>query len=175
MSSLGKPVASSADNRATVEQQLLEQLLAMKYLDFERLVLDLLGKSGYTNVQLADRIDCRGRTMQGGLDLKAFSETDLTRCLTIAQLKQYKDLVPRRFVDEIRGAMLRVGAKQGLLITTSACSPAAHAAAVAIPLLPVTLIEGPQLLNLLIGRQIGVREETVQRLVVNEAFFAGLS
>jgi restriction system protein len=157
-----------------LRRELRERLFGLKLPTFERLLLDLLRKSGYSNVQLADRMDRRGRTRQGGLDLKAYSRTDLSSALTIAQIKQYKETVPRRFVDELRGTMLRVGAKQGLLMTTSTFSAVARQAAHTIPLLPIQLIDGDALLDLLIERQIGVVSRTVQRLVIDEGFFAAL-
>ena len=130
---LEKALLEAVHDREHLRLELHQQLLDMKFMAFERLMLDLLARSGYSNVQLADRMDKRGRTMQGGLDLKAYSETDITRAFTIVQVKQYKNVVPRRFVDELRGTMLRVGAKHGLLITTSTFSGVARRAAAAAP------------------------------------------
>lgn len=157
--------------REQLRQVLLERLLSLGHHQFELLMLDLLQQSGYSNVQLADRIERRGRTLRGGIDLKAYSETDISQSLTIAQIKQYKIPVPRRFVDELRSIMLRVGARHGLLITTSTFGNVARRVA-ADPTLPVVLIDGDGLTELLMSRQIGVRQETVQRLILDDTFFA---
>jgi restriction system protein len=155
--------------------QLHAKLLVLPLSAFEQLVLKLIRQSGYANAHLAERMDRRGRTLVGGLDLKAYCQTDIAQSLTIAQVKRYTSPVPRRFVDELRGTMLRTGAKHGLLMTTSVCSKAAHQAASAIPLLPITILEREDLLNLLIDHQIGVEQQTVQRLVLSDEFFQKLS
>ena len=57
---------------------------------------------------------------------------------------------PALFVDEIRGAMIRTGARHGLLITTSTFSQAAQEAAASVQRsFPVRLIEGTELTRLL--------------------------
>jgi restriction system protein len=148
-------------NDATLRKELHEKLLGLPLPVFERLVLRVIQQSGYRDVHLAEKMDSRGRTLIGGLDLKAYCQTDIAQSLTIAQIKRHKGQVPRRFVDELRGAMLRTGAKHSLLITTSMCSKAAHDAAQAIGILPVTLIEGDALLNLLLTHHMGVESQTV--------------
>lgn len=163
------------DNKGVLQKQLRDKLLSLPLPVFERLVLKIIQQSGYSNVHLAEKMDSRGRTLIGGLDIKAYCQTDLTKSLTIAQVKQYTTAVPRRFVDELRGTMLRTGAKHGLLITSSVCSKAAHQAAQAIPMLPITILEGNNLLDLLIDHQIGIEQQTIQRLVLSDEFFQKLS
>ena len=162
------------DDKGVLQKQLREKLLSLPLPIFERLVLKVIQQSGYSNVRLVEKMDSRGRTLIGGLDLKAYCQTDISQSLTIAQIKRHKAPVPRRFVDELRGAMLRTGAKHGLLITTLACSKAAHQAAQAIPMLPITILEGNSLIDLLIDRRIGVEQQTVQRLVLSDEYFRKL-
>ena len=58
--------------------------------------------------------------------------------------------MPRSFVDELRGAMLRLGASQGLLVTTGTFSASAiEAAQAAQYAAPVRLMDGPELARLL--------------------------
>lgn len=171
---LAASVLESINNHEGVRQQLLQQLLGMERLKFERVILNLLRKSGFTNVQLADRIDKRGRTLQGGIDVKAYSENDIATTFTIAMVKQYDYPVPRRFVDELQNVMKRVGASQGLLITTSRLGTMARRVAASDPSRPVTLIDGAVLVDLLISHQIGVKHEVVQRVAIDKEFLAGL-
>ncbi len=139
-------------------EALRHALEQMEFAAFEQIMKSLLYKSGYLSVQLIGRNYKQGRTPQGGLDLTARSVTELSSSLTIAQVKQYKRTVSRRFVDELRGAMLRLGAGQGLLLTLSKFSQVAHQAAQDSPVAPITLIEGEGILDLLFAYRIGVHE-----------------
>jgi inner membrane protein len=145
--------------RKIVRAELLQLLQNMDYAAFEQVMKRLLYKSGYVTVQFIGRNHKRGRTPKGGLDLTARSITDLSSVLTIVQIKQYQRVVSRRFVDELRGAMLRLGAEQGLLVTLSKFSKVAHAAAVESNVAPIKLIEGREVLDLLFTYRIGVIEE----------------
>jgi restriction endonuclease Mrr len=124
---------------------------------FELVMKNLLYKTGFVSVQFVGRNHKRGRTPAGGLDLTARSNTELSSTLTVAQIKQYKRVVSRRFVDELRGVMLRLGANQGLMVTTSRFSKVAHAAAAESAALPISLIEGEQVLDLLLAYRIAVK------------------
>jgi restriction system protein len=149
-------------NNALVQSEIVtrellrEYLQATDFLCFEQIMKHLLYKSGFVSVQMIGRNYKRGRTPKGGLDLTARSNTELSSSLTIAQLKQYKRVVSRRFVDELRGAMLRLCAGQGLLLTMSKFSQVAHDAAQESPVAPITLIEGEEILDLLFAYRIGV-------------------
>jgi len=145
--------------RKVVRAELLQCLQQIDYAAFEQVIKRLLYKSGYVTVQSIGRTHKRGRTPQGGLDLTARSITDLSSVLTVAQIKQYKRVVSRRFVDELRGTMLRLGAEQGLLVTLSRFSKVAHAATLESNVAPIKLIEGDEVLDLLFAYRIGVCEE----------------
>jgi len=151
-------IVPAEQNRESVRVELLLCLQRLEYTAFEQIMKRLLYKSGYVTVQFIGRTHKRGRTPKGGLDLTARSITDLNSALTIVQIKQYKRVVSRRFVDELRGAMLRIGAEQGLLVTLSRFSKVAHAAATESNVAPIKLIEGNELLNLLFTYRIGVYE-----------------
>jgi inner membrane protein len=152
-------MSSVSQERNMVRAALLQCLLEMDYATFEQIIKRLLYKSGYVTVQFVGRTYKRGRTPKGGLDLTARSITDISSVLTIVQIKQYKRVVSRRFIDELRGAMLRLGAEQGLLVTLSKFSKVAHAAASESNVAPIKLIEGKEVLDLLFTYRIGVIEE----------------
>jgi hypothetical protein len=60
-------------------------------------------------------------------------------------------------VDELRGAMLRMGAHQGLLVTTATFSPAAiEAAQTARQRAPIRLVDGAELARLLRKHEITI-------------------
>lgn len=85
--------------------------------------------------------------------------------------------VSRRFVDELRGAMIRQGAQQGLLITISTFPSHAEECAQENALLPIRLIDGDNLLDLLFRYQLGVKCKQGQRRLfwrLDRAFFRDL-
>jgi restriction system protein len=151
-------VSASLQSEIMAREALRRALEEMEFAAFERIMKSLLYRSGYVSVSLMGRNYKRGRTQQGGLDLSARSNTELSSSLAIAQIKQYKRVVSRRFIDELRGAMLRLGAGQGLLITMSKFSQVAHQAARDSVVAPITLIEGEEILDLLFAYRIGVCE-----------------
>lgn len=124
----------------------------MPFPVFARTVADLLARMGYAQVTLMKTMHGRGkgRNAHGGYDLQMRLPTDLAHGVVIAQLKQYRDPVPRAYVDELRGAMLRVGATQGLLISSSTFSASAvEAAQAGQHAAPVRLLGGEELVRLL--------------------------
>jgi restriction endonuclease Mrr len=143
-------------SKDAVRQALREQLEQMAFGAFSRIMKRMLYRSGYLAVQPTGRKHKRGKTRHGGLDLTARSMTELASSLTLVQLKQYRRTVSRRFVDELRGAMLRRGADQGLLLTLSRFSKVAHQAATDSSIAPIRLIEGEEILDLLFAYRIGV-------------------
>jgi hypothetical protein len=127
-------------------------LLDMPFPEFARTVARMLETLGYANVQAMKAMHGhgKGRNAHGGYDLRMFTPTRLARGLVIAQVKQYRSSVPRSFVDELRGTMLRLGATQGLLITTGTFSASAvEAAQSAQHAAPVRLVDGQELARLL--------------------------
>jgi restriction system protein len=157
-----------------LKKQLRERLLEISYPAFERCIQRLLTAMGYTNVLVA-RSHFRGRNCQGGWDLEATTRTGVTTARVIAQIKQYKVPVQKRYVDELRGTMLRAGARQGLLITTSSFSPTARQAAAAGHVAPIRLVDGEELLNLLIRHGIGVQYLPSEHTGIDLAFFNELA
>jgi len=129
-------------------RQARDRMIALPFSEFAGGVARLLERMGYRDVRLMGI--AQGRNEHGGLDLRATLPNDLTQTLVVAQVKQYRGPVPRKFVDEIRGTMLRLGAQQGLLVTTSSFAPAAReAASAAQNALPVRLMDGGELAALM--------------------------
>lgn len=162
-------------------QQLWEQLYALPYGSFLVLIARLLEKQGSKNVQALNRRGFVGRNRSGGWDMEAIFPNQFsvmgglegTRC--IIQVKQFKDLaVQQRTVDELRGCCLRASAGMGLLITTSRFSSVARVAAQSSLLAPVGLIDGEQLLTLLIDQKLGVRQSRDGKWEVDQDYFKTL-
>ena len=152
---------------AEVRELLRQELLALPVPAFNRLVARLLQRCGYQTVQVLAEA-------RGGADLLAAAPGGLSPTRTLIQAKQYRAPVSRRFVDELRGAMLRHQAPQGLLLTTSTFfGPAHRAAALECPL-PVRLVDGDELLDLLLAHGLGVSASCQGHFALDREFFAAL-
>lgn len=150
-----QPFTSQSSSLATGEVP--TTLLTLPFPAFVRTVCVLLTRLGYQNVGTVKPMHRkgRGRNAHGGLDIEAYLPQGLTRTRVIAQVKQYSRPVPRSFVNELRGTMLRHGAQQGLLITTATFSPTAREAASALSdTLPIQLVDGAELMRLLLEHSI---------------------
>jgi restriction endonuclease Mrr len=144
-----------------VRDRVLNKLLSLNVPQFEMCIARLLHALNYEDVHIMRRIvsqrrSHKGRNSHGGYDLCAHSSS-FSSMRTLVQVKQYQRPVSRRFVDELRGAMIRQGAQQGLLITTSLFPDAARMSAHENALLPICLIDGEGLLDLLFRYELGVK------------------
>ena len=179
------PTPSTIAIPGTLADQLRQRLLALSYPAFARCLCLLLEALGYEEVRPAGRQEWKGfnRPGGGGYDLEAVLPGGLAPRYAIAQIKQFDGLnVHQRTVDELRGACLRYGAAEGVLVTTSAFSNVVvkHAAqdASGTPVAPVRLIDGKELLVLMIRHRLGIRERLhggTGRLEIDEAFFTNLN
>ncbi len=164
-----------------VREKLLDTLLSLNVSQFERCIAHLLQALDYEEVQVMRstvpyRRSHKGRNHHGGFDLCARSSS-FSPLLTLIQVKQYQRPVSRRFADELRGAMIRQGAQQGLLITTSTFPDGSETSAQENHLLPIVLIDGEHLLDLLCHHSIGVKcKRGTCRLLwrLDRAFFRDL-
>ena len=140
-------------------------LLAMEYEDFAKCVCRLLEAIGYQDARPAGRTGWKGynRPGGGGWDIEAALPGGLVPRRVVVQAKQFDGLtVHQRNVDELRGACLRAGASEALLVTTSAFSAVVRKAAASPSqagglAAPVRLIGGEELLALMVRHRIGVR------------------
>lgn len=146
----------------------MQQLAELPFDRFTRCIRDLLTAEGYSDVRYAGRVGYRGRNRGGGYDLGATIPSPLSgnkRQKAIVQIKQYPPAlhVHQRTLDELRGVCLRVGAAEGVLVTTSDFSSVIRATdtvinRVADTFVPVHLINGADLLDRLARHRLGVKD-----------------
>ena len=151
---------------------LRQRLLELPFDAYLKIIALLLAKLGYQDVRLAGRTDWKGRNRCGGYDLLATTPGGFSPRHVIIQAKQFDEgsRVFQRQADELRGAAIRVGAAEALLITSGPLSNSIDQEGLALPLAPVRIIGGDQLVELLINHQIGVTTNSG----INEALFTQL-
>src|ERR1051325_9640048 len=152
------PQTGSIPASLEIRRQFHTELMQLSFHGFEECIRHLLTRLGYEHVRMVGRTSWRGRTHKGGRDLEAVAQTGMTSALVIVQVKQYELPVQRRFVDELRGVMARLKAQHGLLITTSEFPDVARVAANDEELLPVSLIDGPSLVEAMLTARLGVSQ-----------------
>jgi restriction system protein len=133
-----------------VEKKLLTHVQSLSAVAFERLVGRLLGEMGFEEVAVTsysgdNGIDIRGTLVVG----------DVIRTKMAVQAKKWKHNVHSPVVQQVRGSL---GAhEQGMIITTSDFSKGAQEEAERSDAIPVALVNGKQLVDLLIEHEVLVK------------------
>ncbi len=152
-----------ARHNQQVREQLKQQLHEMDPGHFESLIAALLDKIGFEDV------DVVGGTSDGGIDVTAaLTVGGITNVRTVIQAKRYKNNVSSKVIRELRGsAELTL---RGLVITTAGFTKDAIEEAEQPNKMPITLVDGEKLLDLLIRHQVGVKKANVDILSIDEEF-----
>ncbi|OIO61185.1 MAG: restriction endonuclease [Alphaproteobacteria bacterium CG_4_10_14_0_2_um_filter_63_37] len=153
-----------------VRKALRERLLAMNPGEFEELISQLLAEMGFEMVEVTKLsgdggIDVRGTLVVG----------DVVRIKMAVQVKKWKlkNNIQAPVVQQVRGSL---GAhEQGLIITTSDFSPGAAKEAAQSDKTPIALMNGEQLVMLLMEHGIGVHRSTPDLFEIDEDGANGLS
>ena len=148
-----------------VRKALRERLLAMKPGEFEELISQLLAEMGFEMVEVTKLsgdggIDVRGTLVVG----------DVVRIKMAVQVKKWKlkNNILAPVVQQVRGSL---GAhEQGLIITTSDFSAGAIEEAAQPDKTPIALMNGEQLVMLLMEHGIGVHRSTPDLFEIDEEF-----
>ena len=137
-----------------VRQKLHANLLKMDPGEFEDLVGRLLAELGFEGIEVTRRsgdggIDVRGRLVVG----------DVIATQMAVQVKRWKikNHVQAPVVQQVRGSLGTH--EQGLIITTSDFSPGAKREAERPNAVPVALMNGDKLVELLGEYQVGIRRQ----------------
>ena len=144
-----------------VRKDLHKRLLAMKPGEFEVLVSLLLTEMGFETVEVTKLsgdggIDVRGTLVVG----------EAVRIKMAVQAKRWKNNVQAPVVQQVRGSL---GAhEQGLIITTSDFTPGAVKEAAQPDKTPIALMNGEQLVMLLMEHDIGVLRSTPDLFELDE-------
>lgn len=171
--SLRERTESASSAQMIIEKQndlvrtaLRKRLGEMDAYQFEFLVADLLQKIGYENVEVTKRSGDKGIDVIADLTLEGITDVK-----TVVQVKRFKDgnKVPGKTVTQLRGSA-EID-QRGLIITTSDFTQDAINEAKASSKMPVSLVNGEKLIDLLLSNEVGVGKETVVLYSVDDDYF----
>jgi restriction system protein len=133
-----------------VRKKLLAHVQSLSAEEFERLLGLLLGEMGFEDVVVTSYTGDSGIDIRGTLVVG-----DVIRTKMAVQAKKWKHNVHSPVVQQVRGSL---GAhEQGMIITTSDFSKGALAEAERSDAIPVALVNGMQLVDLLIEHEVLVK------------------
>ena len=144
-----------------IRAELLKRLLDMEWSAFEDLIPRVLVGIGFEDIEVTSKsndggIDVRGTLVVGGA----------IRTRMAIQVKKWRHNILKPTVQQVRGSL---GAhEQGLIITTSDFSAGARREADRPDATPVALMDGKQLVDLLVEYEIGVRHRTNVLIELNK-------
>lgn len=133
---------------------ILEQLRQIEPETFERFSRGLLETYGFVNMEVTKR----GR--DGGIDGFGNLKVGITHLNVAFQCKRWKANVGRTEIDKFRGA-IQGEYEQGIFFTTATFSKEATGATIKKGAVPVILIDGPTLVDIMIEKRFGIDFETM--------------
>ena len=149
------------------KSSLLATLGAMPPDAFERLSQRLLREAGFTKVEV------RGKSGDGGIDGVGVLRVSLVSFQVYFQCKRWKGGVGATEIRNFRGA-LQGSADKGLFITTSHFSNQASDEATRPGAIPIDLIDGDRLCDLLKDNRLGVETEMVESVRIHADWFESI-
>lgn len=145
---------------------LMERMMQLDPQDFEELITTLLSKMGFSEVS---RTPYGG---DGGVDVRGIMTVhDVIHIKLAVQAKRWKANVQSPVVQQLRGSLGTD--ERGLIVTTSNFSRGARDEATRTSShTPIDLIDGDQLVSLLVEYNLGVRKNRYQLLELTSSFFS---
>jgi len=137
-----------------VRQDLRKHLLNMPPQKFEELIRSLLEEMGFEETETTQYVNDKG------IDVRGILKTNqLTAMKVVIQAKRWKNNVGSDVVRNLRGSLRMVDGEQGIIVTPSDFTPDAKTESQSEGKMPITLINGNQLIELLFQYQVGVKQE----------------
>ncbi len=160
------PGDSSEETESDWVDELLNRLHAISPTGFERLAKELLLKAGF------DEVEVTRASRDGGIDgVGTYRPSGLISFRTSFQCKRWRDAPVRApEVQAFQGA-IQGQSDRGIIITTSYFTKDAEGQASRPGALPVDLISGNRLAELLKEHELGVRTEMVEQVTVDSSYF----
>lgn len=160
------PLLAIQNQNELVKEKLIEKIQEMDPFQFEYLTAELLRKIGYENVDVTKRSGDKGIDVVGNLTVGG-----LTNVKTVIQVKRYitGNNISGKYITQLRGSA-EVD-QRGLIITTSDFTKDAINESKATNKMPVALVNGEKLIELLFKYKVGVKEDTVSVYSIHTELF----
>ena len=159
------PASQIEQHNLKVRKTLRERLFGLKPHEFEELISQLLTKMGFETVNVTSP------SRDGGIDVRGTLVIgNAIRIKMAVQAKKWKlkTNIHAPTIQQVRGSL---GAhEQGLIITTSDFSKGAIKEAHQVDKTPIALINGKELVELLMEHDIGVRRTSHDLFEIDEEF-----
>ena len=164
------PLLIIENQNELTKERLKELLHSMDPFQFEFLAADLLQKVGYENVTVTKRSGDKGIDVIANLTVGG-----VTNVKTVIQVKRYaaSNKINGAVITQLRGSA-EVD-QRGLVITTSDFTKDGIEEAQAPNKMPVSLVNGDKLIQLLIKYGVGVKKEELFVLSLDESYFQNYS
>jgi restriction system protein len=152
------------------QMQKLSSLLAfMHQRDFEFLVLELLESMGYEDIKITKESGSKG------VEVTAFIQSGINTVAEVIHARRYQTSTGRPVLDQLREAITRHNCLRGTLITLGRFTKDCKEAALSTEAMPVKLIDGKHLLQLLSENKIGVTKQSVSLYHIDDEYFSSSS
>lgn len=138
------------DYEAAFRAQLLEKLHDLSPRDFEHFARRMLAAYGFVDVKVTSL------SKDGGIDGNGKLRLGLATMNVAFQCKKWHGNVGRPEVDKFRGA-IQGAFEQGVFFTTSDFTPDARDASLRRGAVPIILLNGESIVNLMIEKGLGVQ------------------
>jgi len=148
-----------------IRAQLHELLMNLHPQQFEAFAGKLLESVGFTDVEVTKYVG------DGGIDGYGNLEMGVVKVKAAFQARRWNQNVPRSDVDQFRGA-IQGKFDQGIFITTSDFSDEAKKVSSVPGAVPIILINGDRIVNIMLEKGLGVRQEPLTVSRIDEEFFA---
>jgi restriction system protein len=149
------------------QMQKLSSLLAfMHQRDFEFLVLELLESMGYEDIKIAKESGSKG------VEVTASIQSGISTVPEVIHVRRYQTSTGRPALDQLREATARQNCLRSTLITLGRFTRECKEAALLADALPVKLIDGKYLLQLLSENKIGVTKQSILLYHIDDEYFS---
>ena len=147
-----------------IRAQLHELLMGLHPQQFEAFAGELLESVGFTGVAVTKYVGDGGIDGYGNLDM------GVVKIKAAFQVKRWRQNVPRSEIDQFRGA-IQGKFDQGIFVTTSDFVDEAKKVSSVSGAVPIVLINGDKVLDIMLEKGLGVRQEPLTVARVDEEFF----
>lgn len=151
---LGQLKALHVAHREAVRARILSDLKKLEPATFEMFAKRLLEVYGFSDMQVTQV------SRDGGIDGYGRLKVGLAHLNVAFQCKRWRGTVGRPEVDRFRGA-IQGAFEQGMFFTTSAFAPGAEEISFRPGAVPIILIDGDSIVNLMMAKDFGVQTETL--------------